>query len=74
MKRSPMILRKTFDQPIEREVDPLTHCPFNKHFGKDWYTVLEEDREYIEWLVVDFLVQGTRLCIKLEALLEGDEE
>lgn len=31
--------------------DRYTYCPFPKHKDKLWAEVIEEDREYVEWLV-----------------------
>lgn len=31
--------------------DRLIHCPFPKHKGKPWTTIIEEDYDYVYWLV-----------------------
>lgn len=28
-----------------------TVCPFSKHRGESWYTVIQDDREYVRWLL-----------------------
>ena len=31
--------------------DATVVCPFPKHQGKPWEDVIDEDRNYVEWLV-----------------------
>ncbi len=31
----------------------LTHCPFPKHQGEPWEDVVENDREYVHWILYE---------------------
>lgn len=33
--------------------DRLTHCPFPKHKGKPWEEVVEDDPQFIRWLLYE---------------------
>lgn len=33
--------------------DKLTYCPFPKHKGEPWDDVVEEDPQYIRWLIYE---------------------
>lgn len=52
----------------------LIRCPFSKHEGVEWETVLSEDRSYIEWLVShEGPAMSKYLYEHLMDLLEEDE-
>ena len=58
-----------------KKPDLLYYCPFPKHEGEKWVDVVENDSEYIEWLLSgEGPYLSERLTDKLTWLLEGDEE
>jgi len=47
-------------------IDYRRYCPFPKHEGEDWETVIEEDRPYVEWLIS---YEGPSMHPALEVML-----
>ena len=59
--------------PQFEDGNPSKICPFAKHQGELWSDVIEEDRDYVEWLTKqDWL--SDELHKYLIELLEGDSD
>lgn len=51
----------------------LERCPFPKHEGEEWTEVVENDPEYVEWLISgEGPDMDSTLLDHLTDLLEGD--
>lgn len=51
------------------EKEDITICPFKKHMGKSWKVVVNQDREYVDWLIGGDKIRSDEMVKYIKSLI-----
>lgn len=63
----------SYERNGDRSYSMSDDCPFKKHKGEPWSGVVEEDPDYVEWLLENIDDMDAGLREMLEGALEGED-